>query len=139
MKPSTSLMIGMAPSLILRVSSSAMPVFALPWRMAAYMESSFTGEAARDRYYCDHSSHTLITGGASSRIPRALILRHPAQLHHQEQNDLSQTVCGQLRHKERVRCCSGNAVDLRPPVPIRRDKLTPARDCLAFCRIGSSE
>src|SRR5260221_13551550 len=40
MKPSTSLMIGMAPSLIRRVSSSAVPVFALPWRMAAYMRSS---------------------------------------------------------------------------------------------------
>jgi len=35
------------------------------------MESSFTGEAARDRYCGDHSSHTLITGGAGSRIPRA--------------------------------------------------------------------
>src|SRR5262249_43851496 len=41
MKPSTSLMMGMAPSLIRRVSSSAMPVLALPWRMAAYMRSSF--------------------------------------------------------------------------------------------------
>src|SRR6478735_524823 len=41
MKPSTSLMIGIAPSLIRRVSSSAMPVLALPWRMAAYMRSSF--------------------------------------------------------------------------------------------------
>src|SRR6266404_1265409 len=37
MKPSTSLMIGIAPSLILRASSSAMPVLALPCRMAAYM------------------------------------------------------------------------------------------------------
>src|SRR5436190_17568107 len=46
MKPSTSLMIGMAPSLIRRVSSSAMPVLALPWRMAAYMRSSFRLAAA---------------------------------------------------------------------------------------------
>src|SRR5260364_383881 len=37
MKPSTSLMIGIAPSLIRRASSSAVPVFALAWRMAAYM------------------------------------------------------------------------------------------------------
>src|SRR5262249_10957150 len=41
MKPSTSLMMGIAPSLIRRVSSSAMPVLAFPWRMAAYMRSSF--------------------------------------------------------------------------------------------------
>src|SRR5215510_5421897 len=34
-------MMGTAPSLIRRVSSSAMPVLAFPWRMAAYMRSSF--------------------------------------------------------------------------------------------------
>src|SRR5262245_11110233 len=34
-------MIGMAPSLIRRASSSAEPVLALAWRMAAYMASSF--------------------------------------------------------------------------------------------------
>src|SRR5258708_9374293 len=41
MKPSTSLMMGMAPSLIRRASSSADPAFALAWRMAAYMRPSF--------------------------------------------------------------------------------------------------
>src|SRR5262249_4538730 len=49
MNPSTSLMIGMAPSLIRRVSSSAMPVLALPWRMAAYMLSSFRRLLRRQR------------------------------------------------------------------------------------------
>ena len=33
-------MIGIAPSLILRVNSSAIPGFALPWRIEAYTEAS---------------------------------------------------------------------------------------------------
>src|SRR4029077_859870 len=40
MKTSTSLMIGMAPSLILRANSSAMQLFALPIRIAAYTGAS---------------------------------------------------------------------------------------------------
>jgi hypothetical protein len=61
------------------------------------MEFSFTGEAARDRYCRDHSSHTLIAGGASSRIPRALNITPSSAATPSGQIDLSQTACEQLR------------------------------------------
>src|SRR3954454_7498385 len=107
--------------------------------MAAYMEFSFTGEAARDRYCGDHSSHTLIRGGASSRIPRALNITPSSEATPSGAKRSFADGMWAAAPQERVRCCSGDAGDLRPPAPIRRDKLTPARDCFAFCRIGSSE
>src|SRR3981081_38050 len=91
--------------------------------MVAYMESSFTGEAARDRYYCDHSSHTLIIGGASSRIPRALNITPSSAATPSGAKRSFADGMWAVAPQERVRCCFGDAVDLRP----RR------------CRIGSSE
>src|ERR1700716_1129667 len=82
--------------------------------MAAYMESSFTGEAARDRYYCDHSSHTLITGGASSRIPRALNITPSSEATPSGAKRSFANGMWAFAPQERVRCCFGDAVDLRP-------------------------
>src|SRR4029079_3534539 len=49
MKPSTWLLIGVAPSLILRDSSSPMPPLAVPCRMAAYMGNPAAPVAAAPR------------------------------------------------------------------------------------------
>src|ERR1700737_3353506 len=80
--------------------------------MAAYMEFSFTGEAARDRYYGDHSSHTLITGGAGSGIPRALNITPSSATTPSGTKRSFAVGMWAVAPQERVRCCSGDAVDL---------------------------
>src|ERR1700737_2036006 len=97
--------------------------------MAAYMEFSFTGEAARDRYYGDHSSHTLITGGAGSGIPRALNITPSSATTPSGTKRSFAVGMWAVAPQERVRCCSGDAVDLVDKVgPSVKQSKTPAND-----------
>src|SRR5262245_16734321 len=77
-------MMGMAPSLIRRVSSSAMPVLAFPWRMAAYMRSSFrlswlaTATHWRRRWWLDSTPRPAavpLLGRWQRKLPSNLIWR----------------------------------------------------------------
>src|SRR5882757_7553587 len=71
-------MIGIAPSLIRRASSSAMPVRALPWRMAAYMGNPPAAEPPRRILRLSARLVSCFVGACFSLILR----RQPRRAHH---------------------------------------------------------
>src|SRR4051794_29942260 len=71
-------MIGIAPSLIRRASSSAMPVLALPWRMAAYMGNPPAAEPPRRILRLSARLVSCLVRACFSLIPR----RQPRRPHH---------------------------------------------------------